>query len=173
MGAHNEAWILLERPRVLTRTGATWRGPILTALVWLNVGCRTCMYDHNALRYWLCVCSWDNTSDLKYLFMCISASGVMGEMDNSVTSGKATVKRDLVLAPGRQGEAVCPLNALLQSQQPHANSLSPGCRRLCSVAWLPVRLPATPHTCYAADSDPCAHSALLWPMDRKCSAPRQ
>lgn len=80
-------------------------------------------------------------SDLKTSFFYVyfsqemdaTASGVMGEMDNSVTSGKVTVKRDLVLAPGRQGEAVCPLNALLQSQQPHANSLSPVCRRLCSV----------------------------------------
>lgn len=51
-------------------------------------------------------------------------------MNKSVTSGQATVKRDLVVAPGRQGEAVCPLNALLQSQQPHPNSLSLVCRRL-------------------------------------------
>lgn len=53
------------------------------------------------------------------------------EMNKSVTSGQATVKRDLVVASGRRGEAVCPLNALLQSQQPHANSLSLVCRRLC------------------------------------------
>jgi len=59
------------------------------------------------------------------------ASEWMGEIDNSVTSGKATVKRDLVFTPARQGEAVCPLNALLQSQQPHANSLSPMYRRQC------------------------------------------
>lgn len=51
------------------------------------------------------------------------------KMNKSVTSGQATVKRDLVVAPGRQGEAVCPLNALLQSQQPHPNSLSLVCRR--------------------------------------------
>lgn len=76
------------------------------------------------------------------------ASRVMGEMNNSLTSGQATVKRDLVLAPGRQGEAVCPLNALLQSQQPHANSLSPVCRRLCSVASLPVRRPAQHTPCW-------------------------
>lgn len=64
-------------------------------------------------------------------------------MDYSLTSGRATVKRYLVLAPGRQGEAVCPLNALLQSQQqPHANSFSPVCTRLSSVAPLSVTLPA-------------------------------
>lgn len=54
-------------------------------------------------------------------------------MNKSVTSGQVTVKRDLVVAPGRRGEAVCPLKALLQSQQPHANSLSLVCRRLCSA----------------------------------------
>lgn len=120
--------------------------PNLTALTSLHIGCSTCMHAHNTLSYWLRARCWDNTSDLKHNFMCISASRVMGEMDNSVTSGKATVKRDLVLAPGRQGEAVCPLNALLQSQQPCANSLSPVCRRLCSVAWLLVRLPDSRHT---------------------------
>lgn len=52
-------------------------------------------------------------------------------MNKSVTSGQATVKRDLVVAPGRRGEAVCPLNALLQSQQPHPNSLSLVCTRQC------------------------------------------
>lgn len=55
------------------------------------------------------------------------------EMNKSVTSGQVTVKRDLVVAPGRRGEAVCPLKALLQSQQPHANSLSRVCSRLCSA----------------------------------------
>lgn len=55
------------------------------------------------------------------------------EMNKSVTSGRVTVKRDLVVAPGRRGEAACPLKALLQSQQPHANSLSRVCSRLCSA----------------------------------------
>lgn len=88
--------------------------------------------------------TWNN-------FLCVFQPGdgctiLQSEINNSLTSGQATVKRDLVLAPGRPGEAVCPLNALLQSQQPHANSLSLVCRRLCSVAWLPVRLAATQHT---------------------------
>lgn len=64
----------------------------------------------------------------------------MGEMNKSLMSAQATVKRDLVLAPERQEEAVCPLNALLQSQQPHANSLSP----------LLGSVPACHTACYSA-----------------------
>ena len=92
-------------------------------------------------------------------------TSLQSEINNSLTSGQATVKRDLVLAPGRQGEAVCPLNALLQSQQPLANSLSLVCRTLCSAARLPVRLSATQHMpCWRRR--PFTHSGYLGPSDR-------
>lgn len=92
-------------------------------------------------------------------------TSLQSEINNSLTSGQATVKRDLVLAPGRQGEAVCPLNALLQSQQPLANSLSLMCRTLCSVARLPVRLSATQHMpCWR--QRPFTHFDYLGPSDR-------
>lgn len=79
-----------------------------------------------------------------------------GEMDNSLTSGQATVKRDLVSAPGRPGEAVCPLNALLPSQQPCANSLSPVCTRFCQAI---SGLQRPPHTKLSlSDSSPVCQS---------------
>jgi len=53
----------------------------------------------------------------------VPASSVIREMDNSLTSVQTTIKRDLVLPRGRKGEAVCPLNGLLQSQKPCSNSL--------------------------------------------------
>lgn len=74
------------------------------------------------------------------------AAGATEEMDNLVTSGPVTVKEGFSVAPPRQREAVCPLNALLQSQQPRVNSLSPVCKNLCSVCWLSVRLPAMHHS---------------------------
>ncbi len=55
--------------------------------------------------------------------MDVPASSVIREMDNSLTSVQTTIKRDLVLPWGRKGEAVCPLNGLLQSQKPCSNSL--------------------------------------------------
>lgn len=55
--------------------------------------------------------------------MDVPASSVIREMDNSLTSVQTTIKRDLVLPRGRKGEAVCPLNGLLQSQKPCSNSL--------------------------------------------------
>lgn len=81
-------------------------------------------------------------------------------MNKSVTSGQATVKRDLVVAPGRRGEAVCPLNALLQSQQPHPNSLSLVCRRLCwACQTTSSSIPAM------LEAEPFMHSGQLNPPD--------
>lgn len=79
------------------------------------------------------------------------------EMNKSVTSGQVTVKRDLVVAPGRWGEAVCPLKALLQSQQPHANSLSRVCGRLCSACQCAC---SSTHTTLQAEAPWCTLVSL-------------
>ncbi len=69
-------------------------------------------------------CLWEKRRGVIFhLEMDVPASSVIREMDNSLTSVQTTIKRDLVLPWGRKGEAVCPLNGLLQSQKPCSNSL--------------------------------------------------
>lgn len=88
------------------------------------------MQERNAPQF-VTICAVEETC-LTVFLPRDGCTTLHSEMNKSVTSGQATVKRDLVVASGRRGEAVCPLNALLQRQQPHANSLSLVCRRLCS-----------------------------------------